>query len=84
MHCTTSKAGSAKSPGAPLAICLAKKKKLSPKEEAKVKELEMNIDAINMLVKQQRESLAQFANWTKGELLFCLVVVCLLWLLCCV
>jgi len=62
----------------------AKKKKLSPKEEAKVKELEMNIDAINMLVKQQRESLAQFANWTKGELLFCLVVVCLLWLLCCV
>ena len=67
----------------------AKKKKLSPKEEAKVKELEMNIDAINMLVKQQRESLAQFANWTKGELLFCLCCVCvvvccgwLLWLLC--
>lgn len=60
----------------------AKKKKLSPKEEAKVKELEMNIDAINMLVKQQRESLAQFANWTKGEflVLFCFVlgVCCLL------
>jgi len=60
----------------------AKKKKLSPKEEAKVKELEMNIDAINMLVKQQRESLAQFANWTKGEFilwvcLFC--VECCLW-----
>ena len=54
----------------------AKKKKLSPKEEAKVKELEMNIDAINMLVKQQRESLAQFANWTKGELLFCFVLFC--------
>ena len=54
----------------------AKKKKLSPKEEAKVKELEMNIDAINMLVKQQRESLAQFANWTKGE---CLLFVCVLW-----
>ena len=60
----------------------AKKKKLSPKEEARVKELEMNIDAINMLVKQQRESLAQFANWTKGEflVLFCFVlgVCCLL------
>jgi len=56
----------------------AKKKKLSPKEEAKVKELEMNIDAINMLVKQQRESLAQFANWTKGECLLLCWCVCVI------